>query len=451
MKTDVLILGGGLAGLSAAYHLQRFSKLSFLVAEKGAGLGGTAGSIKKDGFIFDHTGHLLHLHDPYGKKLILDLLGKNIAVMERRSWIYSHKTFTRYPFQANTYGLPEKIVDECLTGFLRTVHWPTKLKSAPSFRDWSLSHFGAGISRHFMFPYNEKLWRTRLDLLTTEWQGRFVPKPTAGEVMRGSLLDSTKSFGYNATFRYPVHGGIQTLPDALAARIQEGRIAANAAVRSVDLAEKVAVIDGLGEVSYSRLVNTLPLVHFLDMARPLPPAVKAARGKLRYNTVYCLNIGVDRADISDKHWIYFPEKGFVFYRAGFSSNFSKHIAPRNTSSLYIEVSRHPGERVNLGLLERQILSGLVRCGLLKKSDKILTKLWIPIECAYVVYDFERTPAVETIFRHLNKAGVESIGRYGGWKYSFMEETILDGKRCAERLADRSGVREESQAELEPLK
>ncbi|OGR92487.1 MAG: hypothetical protein A2V88_01125 [Elusimicrobia bacterium RBG_16_66_12] len=59
---------------------------------------------------------------------------------------------------------------------------------------------------------------------------------------------------------------------------------------------------------------------------------------------------------------------------------------------------------------------------------------MPIEVGYVVYDFARTPAVTTIFRHLAGLGIESIGRYGAWKYSFMEETLLDGKRCAERLS-----------------
>ena len=83
---------------------------------------------------------------------------------------------------------------------------------------------------------------------------------------------------------------------------------------------------------------------------------------------------------------------------------------------------------------RQVLGGLKACGLLRASDKLLTRAWMPIKCGYVVYDFNRTPAVETIFKHLGKLGVESIGRYGGWKYSFMEETILDGARCADRLA-----------------
>jgi protoporphyrinogen oxidase len=454
IKTDVLILGGGLAGLSTAYHLNRADRLSSLVIEKNAAVGGTAGSVRHEGFTFDHTGHLLHLHDSYGKKLVLDLLKGNWKLHQRSAWIYSQSAYTRYPFQANTYGLPWPTVEDCVAGFLKTVHRPESrpLPPNPSFRDWSMRAFGEGISRQFMFPYNEKLWRAKLSEMTTEWQGRFVPKPGPAEVVYGALMDQKKFFGYNADFRYPVRGGIQVLPDAFAARLKPGQVRLGCAVRYLDLNERVAVIEGLGEVSFGRLVNTLPLVDFLDLARPLPSSIILARLKLRYNTVYNLNIGVARANISDKHWVYFPEKKYPFYRAGFSSNFSPNLAPRGASSLYIEVSRRSDETVDLAGLENQVLSGLRSCGMLRSSDKLLTKLWMPIRCGYVVYDFDRTPAVNTIFTHLNKTGVESIGRYGGWKYSFMEETILDGKRCAERL---SGVRhagvKQSQAELKALK
>ena len=60
--------------------------------------------------------------------------------------------------------------------------------------------------------------------------------------------------------------------------------------------------------------------------------------------------------------------------------------------------------------------------------------------------------MERIFAHLKVRGVESIGRYGGWKYSFMEETILDGKKCAERLLGLGhAAAAQSQAELKPLR
>ena len=99
-----------------------------------------------------------------------------------------------------------------------------------------------------------------------------------------------------------------------------------------------------------------------------------------------------------------------------------------------------------------MIKGLREVGLLRRSDEISAKIWMPVPVGYVVYDRARTPAVKTIFRHFAARGVESIGRYGGWKYSFMEETILDGKRCAERLTGASSSDgPASTAELRALK
>lgn len=451
MKTDVLILGGGLAGLSTAHHLGRLGAASRLVVEAEETVGGTAGSRRVGGFTFDFTGHLLHLHDPYGKELVLDLLKGNLASHERRAWIFSSGAYTRYPFQANTRGLPPAAVRDCVAGFLETVHRPRALAKAPDFLSWSRATFGDGITRHFMKPYNEKLWRTPLARLTTEWQGRFVPKPSASEVLYGALTDQNALFGYNASFRYPVRGGIQSLPDALAARLEPGVVRTGARVTAVDLREKVAVVAGLGEVRYERLVNTLPLNRFLDLTAPLPAAVKAARRALRWNTVWNLNLGVARAGVTDKHWIYFPERKYPFYRVGCASNFASAVAPAGHSSLYVEVSRPGGARVDRAALEASVLAGLRECGLLRRSDELSARAWMPVDVGYVVYDFARTPAVTTIFRHFETAGVESIGRYGAWKYSFMEETLLDGKRCAERLTGRAASEPEASGELRPLK
>ncbi|MEK7234522.1 MAG: FAD-dependent oxidoreductase [Elusimicrobiota bacterium] len=452
MKVDVLILGGGLAGLSAAHHLGERGVRSRLVVESKAIVGGTAGSVTAGAFTFDYTGHLLHLHDPYGRTLILDLLKDNLATHSRKAWIFSQGVFTRYPFQANTQGLPPATIAECVAGFLETVHRPRPLSKNPDFLSWSRATFGDGITRRFMRPYNEKLWRTPLSKLTTEWQGRFVPKCSASEVVYGALAENNALFGYNASFRYPVRGGIQSLPDALAGRLEPGVVRTESPVTAVDLREKTAQVEGLGEVHYERLVNTLPLNVFLDLATPLPADVKAARKNLRWNTVWNLNLGIDRAAPTDKHWIYYPEKSFPFYRVGFSSNFSPNLVPEGHAALYLEAARPGGARVNRDKLGTAMIKGLREAGLLRRSDEISAKIWMPVDVGYVVYDRARTPAVEAIFRYFGTLGVESIGRYGGWKYSFMEETILDGKRCADRLTGDVAASEASSAvELRALK
>ena len=109
-------------------------------------------------------------------------------------------------------------------------------------------------------------------------------------------------------------------------------------------------------------------------------------------------------------------------------------------------------RVDRDKLEAAMIKGLREAGLLRRSDEISAKVWMPVDVGYVVYDRARTRSVETIFRYFKSLGVESIGRYGGWKYSFMEETILEGKRCAEHLAGAKSSPEASTTiELRALK
>ena len=166
-----------------------------LVLEAQLTIGG--GSRFQDGFIFDHTGHLLHLHDLYGKKLILDLLKGNLAVHERRAAIFSKGTLTRYPFQANTKGLPRSVIVDCVAGFLETVHRPRPLPRAPDFLSWCRVVFGNGITHHFLKPYNEKLWQMSLAKMTTEWQAASCPSPPPPRFLSPDRLDKP---GRNATF-----------------------------------------------------------------------------------------------------------------------------------------------------------------------------------------------------------------------------------------------------------
>lgn len=431
-KRDVIILGAGLAGLSAGFHLK---KKTYTIIERQNVLGGTARSYKVGPFTFDITGHLLHLHNDYTRNLIRGLLKNQFYSCIRNTSIFSHNTHTRYPFQASTYGLPDDVIKECVLGFLDTYLENKHKRDNPlEFDQWCQQLFGAGITKHFMKPYNEKLYQVPINRMTSEWCGQFVPMPKLEDVIEGALRDKGKAFGYNTTFLYPKKGGIQSLAEALGSKLKSIRL--NTEIRSIDWKKKQAYLSTGQRIHYSQLVNTIPLTHLLRLMKSLPISIQKSAAKLRHSGILCLNIGVNRAKISDKSWIYFPEKKFPFYRVGFPMNFTPHVVPRGCSSMYVELPMKPVKNLSQAEILRRTRKGLEEAGILRKSDKILIAQFLPVPFAYVIYDKDRTIALKIIFNFLNKASIQSIGRYGAWKYSFMEEAILDGKKAAERIEKR---------------
>src|SRR5580692_8467339 len=212
----VVIIGGGLAGLSAGHHLAEYDPIVF---EKERAVGGLCRSFTQDGFTFDCTGHLIHLKNQYTKDLVARILPDAFNSHERLAAIYSKSTVTPYPFQANTYGLPPEVVKDCVVGFVESMH--AEQNGGPkNFHDWVLETFGSGIARHFMLPYNEKFWKQDLRGITSDWVSWSIPKPTLEEVVNGALGLTNKGMGYNPRFIYPRNGGIDCLPQALAAPIK---------------------------------------------------------------------------------------------------------------------------------------------------------------------------------------------------------------------------------------
>lgn len=430
----VIILGGGIAGLSAAYHLPD----QHILFEKSSVAGGLASSIKKDGFTFDHTGHLLHLRDESATDLVFKLLGKNIQKHDRNAWIYSYNTFTKYPFQANTYGLPKDVVRECVNGFAELMKSPKRRPDeVKSFHAWALDTFGKGFVKHFFYPYNKKLWTVSPEVLTAEWVGKFVPRPSLEDVVAGSLTDQNLKIGYNSSFYYPKVGGIQALVDGF---LSKGNIniQLNSPVCKIDLKHKAVWV--LGEsvpYYYDYLVNTLPLPLLVQLVENIPVDCKQLSSRLRWTSVLNINFGVTTPHVGgDKHWIYFPEAKYPFYRIGFPKNFANTVAPAGCSSVYVEVA-YPGGHLPQGKEEGEVIfrciDSLRDIGIFKPTDEIKTILPIRIPIAYVIYDRERTPTTAHLLEYFRLRKVYCAGRYGRWQYSYMEEAIIEGETVANRV------------------
>jgi protoporphyrinogen oxidase len=433
---ETLILGGGLTGLSAAWHLGN----GYRIVEKADRVGGFTRTEELDGFLFDVTGHWLHLRDPGIRELVHRLMPDGFVTIQRVARIYSHGVFTRYPYQVNTFGLPPQVVSECLLGFVEATLGPggreLREREPRTFAEYILRHLGEGFARHFMFPYNQKIYTVHPRELTAEWCGRFVPRPGLKEVIDGALGLGGDQAGYNATFLYPKQGGIESLPRAFLRELR-GPVDCGVHPVSIDWKARTAALSDGRTLAWDGLLSTIDLpelVRLLARGGNLPAEVERAADALRGTTVTYVNVAA-RGRSLGYHWVYFPGGDFPFYRAGSFSAAHPPLAPEGCQSFYVEFAHRGG--MDPRLAETQAIEGLVRCGLIERREDVLFAVAREIRNAYVLYDQEYGPARERILAFLEAAGIEVGGRYGRWEYSSMEDAIIAGRDAAGRLRDRA--------------
>jgi len=272
-RTPIAILGAGLTGLSAAIELSARSA-PHRIFEKLALPGGHAITVEDSGFRFDRTGHLLHLKSDALRAQVLDWIGPDHLQVQRRSVIWSNGVYTRYPFQANTYGLPPAVAYECLQGFI-TAHFAQNKPEPKNFEEFCLAHFGEGISRHFMIPYNARLWGVHPREITSAWCQRFVPLPRLEDVIAGAVGLNDRELGYNTNFIYP-RLGIGQLAQGMAQRVPELEL--ERSPLRIELSRRRLVFEH-ENVDFDVLLSTIPLPRLLGLIDVLPEPVRVAASK----------------------------------------------------------------------------------------------------------------------------------------------------------------------------
>jgi protoporphyrinogen oxidase len=433
-----VVLGAGLAGLTAAHTLQQGGESDWLVLEKELEPGGHARSVVVDGYVFDFGPHILFSNDAAMEALIRDLLGDNMRAQERQAFIYhaAYDLYTRFPFQAHLYGLPVELVRECLVKLVDAVERRAGNGFEPTnYEEWMRAMFGDGIADRLMIPYARKIWTVEPSVMDFNWIGRRVPTPDVARIVTGALTDDVAQVGATSHFWYPWEGGIASLGGALADRVTGIELGREMA--AIDVARRVVRLADGDEVDFDRMVFTLPLCFLPHWFDDLPPAVADACAGLEYQGIFNVNVGVDRPVLSDKHWIYFYEDEFPYHRLSFPANFSPRNVPDGKSSVSTEVaySRHrPLERETM--LERTVAS-LRSAGIIDAEDEIELVHAEEILPAYVIYDLAHGRNVATIRDWLLEQRIWTAGRFGEWQYFNMDHSMASGKAAADAiLADR---------------
>lgn len=412
--------------MSAAWHLQK-EGIDCQIFEKDKEVGGLCRSTNIDGFTFDCAGHLLHFKNTHAFNLIKSLLRNKIIGHKRSSWIYSSDTYIRYPFQVNLYGLPAPIIKECLLGFIQALKngKPKNIKKL-TFANWIDLTFGKGIAKHFLIPYNKKFWTVSPQELTCEWLDGFIPVPSLSQILEGTIEESQRQFGYNARFWYPRKGGINQIPLTLASQIKN--IYTGEAISEINLNDKKIRFSSGNSEKFDYLISTIPLPEMGKIIRDLPEGIRNLFAKLSWNSIFNLNLGVEKRDLQIRHWLYFPQPELCFFRVGFFHNFSSFLTPPDKSSLYVEVSYSKENPLDKTSIVRRIKADLKKVDLLKEEDKICCQHINDIKYGYPIYDFNYQDARKIILKYLIRRNLIPCGRYGSWRYMSMEDCLLEGRK-----------------------
>ena len=313
-----------------------------------------------------------------------------------------------------------------------------------NFEEFIYKVWGKGIAKHFAIPYNRKIWAVPLAEMETSWLGGRVPLPDLGEMIEGALSPKPKPMGPNARFGYPLRGGFQALMDGFLPHLGD-RVRLNTRVKAVSpLRRTVTLADGT-ELPYEQLVSTMPLPALVRaMGDEVPDDVRRAAAGLRHTSVRCVNLGIGRAKLTEKHWIYYPEDT-VFHRIFVQGNASPHCNPPGGFGLTCEITYGPLKPLPCDgdALIRRCVEDCVKVGLVRPDDPVWAANQVDMPFAYVVYDHARPKNVAVIRDWLARHDIHLAGRYSEWEYYNSDHAFLAGKKAAERakvrLAGRAAV------------
>ena len=439
----IVLLGAGPTGLGAAYRLHERGETDFEVFERAGHIGGLATSFHDSkGFTWDVSGHIIFSGYPYFNAFLEKMLGKDgIRRIDRESWIKFQDRYVRYPFQNHLSSLPEEAMLECLIGLVES-QTIDRDRAYRNFEEWILARFGAGVAKHFMVPYNQKVWATPLTRMGFYWIAERVAVVDWKKALETALTSKVTDWGPNATFAYPATRGTVGLWLAVLPYLGD-RVRLNKRVACVDEEKREILFTDGSTRAYDRLCSTLPLTSLVRRLRHVPERVRQAAGRLLFNRLFSVGVGLKRPAPSTKNWIYFPDPATPFYRITYLSNYSPDIVPGGDtsrhSSILTETTYSASRPLPRGDFVRAVLDGLVREQILTSSDLDLVESTYLIHAghAYPVPSADRDEALGVLQEYLESREIYSRGRFGAWKYEVgnQDHSFMQGVELVDRWLD----------------
>jgi len=423
-----------MAGFGAASRL-REDGIRPTVFDKNPYYGGHTASFRdENGFLFDLGPHISFTKDPRIQELFAKYVDQKYEAVQVKLDNYWRGLRLTHPVQLHLNGLPKDLIVEIIADFVKEHAVERKIAN---YEDWLIASYGRKFAELFPMQYTRKYHLTSAANMTTDWLGPRMYRPSLEEMLRGALAPWKPDVHYITNFRYPTNGGflsyLKDLPGIADLRLGHELVAVDHSRRELRFSNGFVT-------GYDALVSSIALPDLVPMIAGTPPDVVEASRKLACSTCVLVNVGVDRADLSEGQITYFYDEDICFTRLSFPHMLSKTNAPQGCGSIQAEVYFSDKYRPLTQSPETvidQVIADLRRSGTLKDGDKILTRHAKVVRFANVIFDLDRTAALKTVHGYLDDIGMHYCGRYGDWGYMWTDESYISGERAAQSALSRA--------------
>ncbi|MDR1579089.1 MAG: FAD-dependent oxidoreductase, partial [Synergistaceae bacterium] len=370
----LVILGGGLAGISLAYFLQNEPDITTVdIIEKESRVGGLCRSFIHDGRFVDIGPHIFFSKDGETLSFMLDILGDNVNSLRRSNRIIHKDRFVQYPFENDLSRLPREDCERCLKEFLDN---PYRDYEARNMLQFFLKTFGQGITDLYLRPYNEKIWKFDPSFMDTQMVER-IPRPPDEDIMRSAAGETVDGYTHQLYFSYPKAGGTAAFIDAFAGRLNEKvKIHTSRAATSVRKENAVWRVEAGGAVFEGDiLVSCIPVNILAGIYEGIGQDVARRAEDLRYNNIMIAVATVSKDRAGDNFAFMTADRGVIFHRVSKLDFLGEEYARPGTATYMMEYTYRGGDpRAGLsdGALTEEFRGGLKRIGFVENDGEILS-------------------------------------------------------------------------------
>lgn len=413
-----VILGAGIAGISAAYHLKQKGENS-VIFEKDNDWGGLCGFFEIDGFRFDRFVHFTFAKD----EKIAELFAKSSPLYAHPpvSYNYWRGCWLKHPAQNNLAPLPIEEKVKIIDSF---VNRPRKdVAEISDYAEWLRVQYGDYFAENFPFAYTRKYWGVEAKQLETKWVGNRLHVSPLPEVLRGAFAEQEENFYYTKFMNYPKKGGFRSIMNECRKGLD---IRLNKKAVRIDTAAKQVEFDDGTVENYDNFISSLPLPEIIKMISDVPENVQNAAKQLRWTCGYQVSLGFNRPDVAKYLWFYIYDEDVPPARVYSPNLKSPDNAPEGCSSLQAEIFFANGVKVvDKNIILQKTVEKLKEICQFNDSDVVVKDIRFE-PYANIIFTPEIYESRKVVREWLQARGIKTIGRFGEWDYLWSHQAFESG-------------------------